>query len=80
MAEKNEMDVKQLSEQDIEQVAGGDEGGGLTVSWAKLVCPVCHGDVTPGRQRSLFNPNYVPRYICAKCQKTWKKTELVEEG
>ncbi len=73
-----EKDAKQLNEQEIEQVAGGDEGG-ATVSWAKLVCPVCHGDVTPGRQRSLFNPSYAPRYKCAKCQKTWKKSELVEE-
>ncbi len=76
MTEKNK---QQLNDQEIEQVTGGDEGGGATVSWARLVCPICHGPVIEGRAKHIFNFHEPDKYICRKCQKNWKKKELVEE-
>lgn len=76
MTEKNE---KQLNDQEIEQIVGGGEGGGMTVSWARLVCPACHGTVVPGRSRNLFNWSESDKYQCRECHKVWKKKQLVEE-
>ena len=85
-----EKDAKQLSEQEIEQVAGGDSGAsggwgpeddcsGATVSWKRFVCPVCHGPVRLVRARALSNWDRPAEYTCPKCHKQWKKDQLVEE-
>ena len=87
MTEKNE---KQLSNNEIQQVVGGgesggasgdwgDEGGGKTVSWARLVCPVCHGAVKLVRTRSVTSRRGITSYVCRNCGKSWSKSELVEE-
>ena len=86
----SEMNAKRLSDQEIEQVVGGEKGGGasgdwgdddgsggLTVSWARRVCPFCHGDVRLVRSRALVDWS---RYECRNCGKTWEEEELVEES
>ncbi len=80
-----EKDAKQLSEQEIEQVTGGENGeGGASVSWAepkpfRLVCPVCHEKVEEVRTRIGLTWYELVRYQCSKCGKKWKKSELVKE-
>lgn len=83
MTEKNE---KQLSNNEIEQVAAGgasgdwgDEGGGQTVSWARLVCPACHGTVKLQRTRPVTGWRGTTSYVCRNCGKSWSKSDLVEE-
>ncbi len=87
MTEKND---KQLSDQEIEQVVGGTEGGGAsedwgdesggkTVSWARLVCPDCHGTVKLERSRAITNWKASISYVCQNCGKAWSKSQLVEE-
>ena len=72
-----EKDAKQLSEQEIEQVTGGE--GGAELSWAELVCPACHGKVEEVRTRIGLTWYELVRYKCTKCGETWKKSELVKE-
>lgn len=77
-----------LQDDDMSKVGGGEGGasgdwgydeGGATVSWAKLVCPICHGDVVQKRVVEVSGRHINVRYKCAVCDKLWKKNELVEE-
>ncbi len=73
-----ENDQKQLNDQEIEQVSGG-EGGGATGSWPKYVCPVCHGDVIPVRTMPMNSNHITIKYGCNTCGHLWLQKELVEE-
>ena len=73
-----EKDAKQLSEQEIKQVIGG-EGGGATGSWPKYVCPVCHGDVIPVRTMPMNSNRITIKYGCNTCGVLWLQKEVVEE-
>lgn len=80
-----EKDAKQLSEQEIEQVTGGEGGeGGASVGWGdpkpvRLVCPECRAKVEEVRTRIGLTWYELVRYQCSKCGKKWKKSELVAE-
>ncbi len=74
-----ENDQKQLNDQEIEQVTGGDEGGGATGSWPKYVCPVCHGDVIPVRTMPMNSNHITIKYGCNTCGHLWLQKELIEE-
>lgn len=74
-----EKDKNQLKDQEIGQVVGGEEGGGLTVDWSELVCPECHGKVQVHRSQSVITWRAIVKYQCLKCHKWWRKNELVPE-
>lgn len=89
----SEMNVKQLSEEEIDQVVGGDEGGGVTVDWSgaggggddewepRLVCPKCHGDVKDVLLQSIGSDGKrMHRFDCRKCGRHWWKRQLVDYG
>ena len=73
-----ENDQKQLNDQEIEQVSGG-EGGGATGTWPKYVCPVCHGDVIPVRTMPMNSCHITIKYGCNTCGHLWLQKELIEE-
>ncbi len=88
MTEKN---VEQLSDQEIEQVFGGEEGGGASEDWSgeggggsdewepRLVCPMCHGDVKDVLLKTIgWDGKRIHRYDCRKCGRHWWKRQLVD--
>ena len=71
--------TKVLNDADMEQVSGGEEGGGGSGSWSELVCPKCHGHVEAFKMQLGLSPARVTRYRCRACNETFSKSSLVEE-